>query len=209
MNFLDACETGDLQLVSNHEWMSHQCPYSWNLGLGRACYGGQRAVVDFLISKGANHWDDGLLCACYGEHRELIELMLSKGANNLNNLNKCLNDACYRKNRKVIELMISKGANGWNSALYYACQHVYDDTHYDIIVLMLVKGAIVYQPLTDNSIQLQKLVEDHGLPVRKLQSIDDNEYGRVKRKYKKIESALTCVTCITNLSCLVTRYLIC
>src|SRR3989344_4068680 len=62
-------------------------PYDWtelDHGLGAACRGGNKDLIDLMISNGANNWNYGLKGACIGGHRDLIDLMISKGASNWN-----------------------------------------------------------------------------------------------------------------------------
>jgi len=82
-----------------------------------ASRGGHKSIVDFLISKGADHWEIGLFGASLEGHRDLVEFFISKGANNWND---GLRGACINASKLLVEFFISKGANNWDNALNYA-----------------------------------------------------------------------------------------
>ena len=48
-------------------------------GLFAACQG-DKEIVDYMISKGADNWNWGLQAACERNHIEMAEYMISKGA---------------------------------------------------------------------------------------------------------------------------------
>ena len=78
-----------------------------NLGLGGACEGGHLALVELMISRGANDWNWGLGCACEGGHLVIAELMISRGANNWN---WGLEGACKSGHFALAKMMIIHGA---------------------------------------------------------------------------------------------------
>ena len=56
----------------------------WNWAMTMAARGGHKNLVEFFINKGANNWNLGLKGAVEGGHKDLVEFFISKGANNSN-----------------------------------------------------------------------------------------------------------------------------
>jgi ankyrin repeat protein len=128
----DICKSGDLKKV---ERVIAKCnPYDYYYGLQAACLYGHKAIIDFLISKGADDWNAGLHSACMGGHKDIIEFLINKGANNLN---RGLSAACFGGHKDTVELMIEKGANDLDSGLSAACE----GGHRDIVELIISKGV--------------------------------------------------------------------
>lgn len=57
---------------------------TWNDGMRAAALDGQRDLVEFFISKGADDWNWGMSGATYGRQIALINFFISKGANDWN-----------------------------------------------------------------------------------------------------------------------------
>jgi hypothetical protein len=79
-----------------------------NGGLAKACRGGHRDLVDFMIQKGATDWNWGLKGACQGGNRDLVDLMIEKGATHWD---RALREACLGGHPDLADFMIQKGAD--------------------------------------------------------------------------------------------------
>ena len=56
-----------------------------NQAMLNAAEGGDKDLIDFFISKGAdNWWDYGMIYAALGGHKDLVDFFISKGANDWN-----------------------------------------------------------------------------------------------------------------------------
>jgi hypothetical protein len=106
----EACLTNKIRANNNeiNEKFQFQsnCFSMWNLCLYGACLNGDKEIIDFVISKGANNWDWGLHGACYGGHMDVVERMLRCGATDY--INGCVL-ACLGKQRPVADRMIKCG----------------------------------------------------------------------------------------------------
>jgi len=118
----------------NIEYMKFYNGANWDLGLKRACLGGNIDVVKLMIKKGANDWNCGLRGACLGGNMKCVELMIHKGAWDWNMGLEC---ACRCGIMEIVKLMIHKGAYYWDRGLRGACA----GGHMEIIHIMLEKGA--------------------------------------------------------------------
>ncbi len=117
-----------------------------------AASGGQLAVVEFLISQGAdinlrqNNGATALHFACFGGHRDVVEWLIDNGADvnsKDNNGLTPLRVAVFRSNKEMIALLIEKGAalnareeNG-ATPLHEACIR----GNKDVVELLIEKGA--------------------------------------------------------------------
>ena len=103
-DFKSACTIGDrLSIIQS------KCVQSWiNGGLNGACRSGHQALVQLMITKGANDWNGALYSACLRGHQALVQLMITQGADNWNN---GLIAACEAGHQALVQLMIAKGAD--------------------------------------------------------------------------------------------------
>ncbi len=140
----DVYQDGYKQLENNKKCSSQHLTE----GLLGACHGGQKAVVEYLLSKGADdeyNLSLGLRNACYGGHKELVDLMILKGVANgpkspgdeVKDFNRGLWGACEGGHLELAKLMVSKGANNFNEGLKSASCN----GHKEIVELMLKCGA--------------------------------------------------------------------
>lgn len=92
-----------------------------NLGsiLYSACYSGDRNIVDFVISKGANDWNRGLSGACDGGYVYLAQMMIKRGANNLYSVFAAI---ISTKKINIIKLFDRCDISDLNKALTIACE---------------------------------------------------------------------------------------
>jgi len=130
----------------NTENMKFYNGTNWNIGLKRACLGGNLEMVKLMIQKGGESypfdWNSGLIGACECGHLEIVELMIQKGGESYPfDWNSGLKGACEGGHLKIVELMIQKGGESypfdWNSGLKGACE----GGHMEIVELMIQKGA--------------------------------------------------------------------
>jgi ankyrin repeat protein/beta-lactamase regulating signal transducer with metallopeptidase domain len=117
-----------------------------------ATFTSQRAIIEFLIAKGADvnaggEWNDPPLhyAAVHG-HKGLVELLLAKGAgvNSEDNGGKtALHDAARQGHRDIVELLINKGADvdakygDDETALHRAAANGYEE----VVELLATHGA--------------------------------------------------------------------
>lgn len=183
---------------------------NFNLSLQSACFYGNTEAAQMMISKGANDWNLCLAHACYKAHPEIINLLITKGANNIS---ECFEILCDYTNsadsddsenrHEIAKLLLSKGADtsrAWSAAVRNKCYRV------QVLLLLLnVNGVITRYNLTGVNFGL--LVQEYGLPMRKLKYLHQTEYASIKHKYNQVQSFVTSVI-LTDLTCLIIRYLI-
>lgn len=104
-----------------------------------ACVGGQRSVIDLVISLGANDFIMALVCACNGGHKNIVQMIMDISLHKTCTVgyNDGLYGACRGKQLDLIEWMIELGADNLNYGLGGAC----DGGHMDIAVMMVELGA--------------------------------------------------------------------
>lgn len=200
-NFFQACRNGDLQTVQN--WISTGkgvVDLDVNWGMMGACYGGHLAIVELMISNGANRWNCGLAMACEGGNMSILELMISNGARDWN---WGLEGACYHGRQEIIDLLISKGANDWSLGLENACR----SRKMHIIELMLRSGATNYDPLWRYTIDLGDLVYEWCLPLSVLQRISFEKYKTI-RKNLSMQKRFYDIIFISDLGEMLLEYLV-
>ena len=93
-----------------------------------AAKGGDKDLVDFFISKGANQWDWGMEGAAEGGHKDLVDFFISKGAYDWD---------WGMDGAALVDFFISKGANNWNDGMHWATL----GGHKDLVDLFISKGA--------------------------------------------------------------------
>jgi hypothetical protein len=136
--FNDACLKGNIesikQAVARRLLVQDNRKFNLNWGLGGACKGGHKHLVDYLIKMGANDWDYGLYGACEGGNKHLIDYMINRGANDWSF---GLYSACIGGHKNVVDYMIKMGADDWNRGLCGACI----GGHKHLVDYMINKGA--------------------------------------------------------------------
>jgi hypothetical protein len=88
--------------------------YLLRIALYYATLGGQRELIDYLVSQGAHAWEEVLLAAARSGRRDLLDLALDKGARQLN---WALSKAAEGGHLALIHYLISRGANDWLQGL--------------------------------------------------------------------------------------------
>ena len=76
----------------------------WNWGIDGAAKCGHKELVEFFIAKGANHWEGGMRSAALDGHKDLVEFFIAKGANHWN----------------WGMMYAAKGGHNWNDGIYCA-----------------------------------------------------------------------------------------
>ena len=92
----------------------------WNKGMLYAARGGYKDLVDFFILKGAKRWNTGLENAARGGHKDLVDFFILKGAGDLNF---AMFEAAKGGHRDLVDLFISKGANDWCLGIIGSSKH--------------------------------------------------------------------------------------
>lgn len=85
-------------------------------GLQGAAEGGQKDLVDFFISIGANHWNYAMESSAKGGHMDLVNFFISKGAETWDY---ALLASIEGRQKSMMDFFISKGADP-RSAIEYA-----------------------------------------------------------------------------------------
>lgn len=105
-----------------------------NCGLGGACKGGHREIVDLMIKMGATDWNWGLQCACEDDHREIVNLMIKKG---VTNWKWAFHQACRYGHRTLVNLMIEKSETDW---VYTEQRGACVEVHRELVDILLERG---------------------------------------------------------------------
>lgn len=141
--FGDACFYGNLDIVLLliHHVETSAVPYGedgeglyYDRGLSQACKGGHLAIVELMISKGANDWDQALSGACKGGQLAFVRLMIEKGATDFNS---GLESACNGGELEAAQMMVALGATDFDAGLCQACMYA----HLDLVDYMIMLGA--------------------------------------------------------------------
>ena len=138
--------------------------YVLNDSLNNAAYAGNRELIDYLISIGANNMNFGLYGATRAENEELINFFISKGADDwagailraakagnedlvyrfiykLNgkpfNIEEALYNAAISGNKELVYYFIELGAHNWNRAMAGAAL----GDHEDLVKYFISRGA--------------------------------------------------------------------
>ena len=99
-----------------------------------AAKAGDKDLLNFFISKGANNWNGGMYWAARGGHKDLVDFFISKGADNWSY---GMRGAAEAGDKDLVNFFISKGANNWNRGIYYAAR----GGHKDLVDFFISKGA--------------------------------------------------------------------
>ena len=155
----------------------------WNGFLDRAAETGDRELVDFFISKGANDWDDALVMASEGGHKELVDFFISKGAKKWN---AALSAAAEGGHKELVDFFISKGAKKWNDALRKATKA----RNKELISFFLAKGATnlnegVVDAIRGGDVQLVEFFLDKGGKI-----IDWNDALDWALRFNRVDMAM-------------------
>jgi len=136
-----ACYEGDvkkvqLEIISDYQWLLQGRYRSsrLNKGLYYACKGGHVAIIELLISRGANDIESGMSGACESGHLAIVKLMISKGAHDWN---WALGTACRFGHIAIVQFMLFQGAQNLEWGLRRACE----GGHLAIVELLISKGA--------------------------------------------------------------------
>lgn len=76
-------------------------------GFSKACYSGNKELVEFLIEKGANNWNDGLDNSCLsGRNIEIVKMMIEQGSFSFDFSLVCATES---GNKEIIDILVENG----------------------------------------------------------------------------------------------------
>jgi len=102
----------------------HSEKYYLNEGLTGASEGGNEAMIDMFISKGADDWNGAMIHATKGKHKNLVKFFINKGGPDHEfNWNTGLRFAGSIGDIDLTMLYIKKGASDFNNAFRYAAEN--------------------------------------------------------------------------------------
>ena len=116
-----AARGGDKDLV---DFFISKGANDWNYGMFYAAQGGHKDLAEFFISKGANNWNRGMIHAAYTGHKDLVDFFISKGANRLDY---GMEAAAAGGDKDLVDFFISKGADNWNDGMEAAAEEGHKD----------------------------------------------------------------------------------
>jgi translation initiation factor 1 (eIF-1/SUI1) len=200
--FARACFAGQRPIVDLLLTKAEWTSDDWNRGLMYACGGSQPAIVNFLISNGASNFNRGLFGACLFGQPAMAELMIAKGANDWNSGL----HAAARQYPAIVELMIANGANDWNRALPTAV----DGINFPTVALLLSKGADAASVLSwpRDSDFLFDLLTTTSIPRSLLAAVSgiDRSFARVDRVAAELRDRLADGPLVSDLYPVIAAY---
>lgn len=124
MDLKEACEQGNLELVTCLISKNNYEPNEWDSGFYHACINGHVPIAELMISKKENHnynWEYAFQLACSNGQMNIAKLLILHGATNFN---AGLWTAHLSGNNMDIHFFISKGATNIHN--YYTWPAWYD-----------------------------------------------------------------------------------